>query len=122
MLFSTILHIVVLVKQGDTMKSIKDNSDEYYALVSKRSYCSRNSVKYNAYTELIRVNKMERKLIIEEDAINRQNEKLQERIRRLDRQKRLKEEMLDIAKTKIEKYLEDIDYEDHNPVHKVLDT
>jgi len=88
------------------MKTLSDNSIELHNYKQNREKCARNTAKYNAYTELIRVNKMERKLIIEEDAINRQNDKLLTRTERLRQWQRLHADLLELTRTKIEKYIE----------------
>lgn len=87
------------------MKTLSDNSIELFNLKQKRNKCSRNTVKYNAYTELIRVNKMERKLIIEEEAVTRQNDKLLARTERLQQWQRLHADLLALTRTKLEKYI-----------------
>ena len=48
------------------MSALSSNSNEYYQLTQARDKYTRNSRKYYACTQLIKINKLERKLILEE--------------------------------------------------------
>ena len=77
------------------MSTLSTNSNDYYQLTQARDKYSRNSNKYYACTQLIKINKLERKLILEEQAQRRQQEKFDERVRRFKISQRTKLQIIE---------------------------
>lgn len=84
------------------MSTLSANSDTYYYLTQERDKYSRNSKKYYACTQLIKINKLERKLITEEEPLLRQQEKLEERTRRFKISQRTKLQIIAALKEDLE--------------------
>ena len=86
------------------MNSLQGNSTEYYELLEKRGKYGRNTGRYNAFTELLRVNKMERKLILEEQALGKAQDKLVIRVDRFKRMKQNRQEIIELVKRDLKEY------------------
>ena len=84
------------------MSTLSANTNDYYYLTQERDKYSRNSKKYYACTQLIKINKLERKLIMEEEPLRRQQEKLEERIRRFKISQRTKLQIIEALKEDLE--------------------
>jgi len=84
------------------MSALSTNSHGYYYLTQARDKYTRNSKKYYACTQLIKINKLERKLILEEESIHRQQDKLDERIRRFKISQRTKQQIIEALKEDLE--------------------
>jgi len=84
------------------MSTLSTNSDTYYYLTQERDKHTRNSKKYYACTQLIKINKLERKLIMEEETLGRQQEKLEERTRRFKISQRTKLQIIEALKEDLE--------------------
>jgi hypothetical protein len=77
------------------MSTLSANSDTYYYLTQERDKYTRNSKKYYACTQLIKINKLERKLILEEENINRQMDKMNAKVERFKSSKRTKLQIIE---------------------------
>lgn len=77
------------------MSTLSKNSDDYYQLTQTRDKYTRNSKKYYACTQLIKINKLERKLMLEEQTLRRQQERLEERTRRFKISQRTKLQIIE---------------------------
>lgn len=77
------------------MSALSSNTSEYYQLTQARDKYTRNSKKYYACTQLIKINKLERKLILEEETLRRQQEKLDEYTRRFKISQRTKLQIIE---------------------------
>ena len=77
------------------MSTLSANTSEYYELTQARDKYTRNSRKYYACTQLIKINKLERKLILEEETLRRQQEKLDEHTRRFKISQRTKLQIIE---------------------------
>ena len=77
------------------MSTLSSNTSEYYQLTQTRDKYTRNSRKYYACTQFIKINKLERKLILEEEALRRRQEKLDEYTRRFKISQRTKLQIID---------------------------
>ena len=77
------------------MSDLSVNTNDYYYLTQERDKYTRNSKKYYACTQLIKVNKLERKLILEEETLRRQQEKLDEYTRRFKISQRTKLQIIE---------------------------
>ena len=84
------------------MSTLSANTSEYYELTQARDKYTRNSRKYYACTQLIKINKLERKLIMEEETLLRQQEKLDERTRRFKISQRTKLQIIAALKEDLE--------------------
>ncbi len=84
------------------MSALSTNSHDYYYLTQARDKYTRNSKKYYACTQLIKINKLERKLMLEEESIHRQQEKLDERNRRFKISQRTKLQIIEALKEDVE--------------------
>jgi hypothetical protein len=84
------------------MSTLSTNTDTYYYLTQERDKYTRNSKKYYACTQFIKINKLERKLILEEETLRRQQEKLDERTRRFKISQRTKLQIIDALKEDVE--------------------
>ena len=84
------------------MSTLSANTNDYYYLTQERDKYSRNSKKYYACTQLIKINKLERKLIMEEETLGRQQEKLEERTRRFKISQRTKLQIIEALKEDLE--------------------
>jgi hypothetical protein len=84
------------------MSALSSNTNEYYQLTQARDKYTRNSKKYYACTQLIKINKLERKLILEEEALRRQQEKLDEHTRRFKISQRTKQQIIDALREDLE--------------------
>ena len=84
------------------MSTLTANNHDYYYLTQEREKYSRNSKKYYACTQLIKINKLERKLIMEEETLLRQQEKLDERTRRFKISQRTKLQIIAALKEDLE--------------------
>jgi hypothetical protein len=80
------------------MSALSSNTNDYYQLTQARDKYTRNSKKYYACTQLIKINKLERKLILEEEALRRRQEKLDERVRRFKISQRTKLQIIEALK------------------------
>lgn len=77
------------------MSALSTNTNDYYQLTQARDKYTRNSKKYYACTQLIKINKLERKLILEEEALRRHQEKLDEYTRRFKISQRTKLQIIE---------------------------
>ena len=77
------------------MSVLSTNTNDYYQLTQARGKYTRNSKKYYACTQLIKINKLERKLILEEETLRRRQEKLDEYTRRFKISQRTKLQIID---------------------------
>lgn len=77
------------------MSALSSNTNEYYQLTQARDKYTRNSRKYYACTQLIKINKLERKLILEEEALRRRQDKLGEHTRRFKISQRTKLQIIE---------------------------
>ncbi len=77
------------------MSALSANTNDYYYLTQERDKYTRNSKKYYACTQLIKINKLERKLILEEETLRRQQEKLDEHTRRFKISQRTKLQIIE---------------------------
>ena len=77
------------------MSALSTNTNDYYQLTQARDKYTRNSKKYYACTQLIKINKLERKLILEEETLRRQQEKLDEYTRRFKISQRTKLQIIE---------------------------
>jgi hypothetical protein len=77
------------------MSTLSANSNDYYYLTQERDKYTRNSKKYYACTQLIKINKLERKLILEEENINRQMDKMNAKVERFKSSKRTKLQIIE---------------------------
>ena len=84
------------------MSALSANSHDYYYLTQERVKYTRNSKKYYACTQLIKINKLERMIIIEDEAVRRQQDKQDERIRRFEISKRTKQQIIEAMKEDLE--------------------
>jgi hypothetical protein len=80
------------------MSTLSANSNDYYYLTQERDKYTRNSKKYYACTQLIKINKLERKLILEEENINRQMGKMNAKVERFKSSKRTKLQIIEALK------------------------
>jgi len=84
------------------MSALSSNTNDYYQLTQARDKYTRNSKKYYACTQLIKINKLERKLILEEEALRRRQEKFDERVRRFKISQRTKLQIIEALKEDVE--------------------
>ena len=84
------------------MSNLSENSHDYYCLTQQRDKYTRNSKKYYACTQLIKINKLERKLILEEQTLRGQQEKFDERVRRFHISQRTKLQIIEALKEDVE--------------------
>ena len=84
------------------MSTLSANTNDYFYLTQARDKYTRNSKKYYACTQLIKINKLERKLIMEEETLGRQQEKLDERTRRFKISQRTKLQIIAALKEDLE--------------------
>ena len=84
------------------MSALSTNTNDYYQLTQARDKYTRNSKKYYACTQFIKINKLERKLIMEEETLLRQQEKLDERTRRFKISQRTKLQIIEALKEDLE--------------------
>jgi hypothetical protein len=84
------------------MSTLSANTNDYFYLTQARDKYTRNSKKYYACTQLIKINKLERKLMLEEESIHRQQEKLDERTRRFKISQRTKLQIIAALKEDLE--------------------
>lgn len=77
------------------MSALSANTNDYYYLTQERDKYTRNSKKYYACTQLIKINKLERKLLLEEEALRRRQEKLDEYTRRFKISQRTKLQIIE---------------------------
>lgn len=77
------------------MSTLSTNTSEYYQLTQARDKYTRNSRKYYACTQLIKINKLERKLILEEQTQRERQEKFDERVRRFKISQRTKLQIIE---------------------------
>jgi hypothetical protein len=77
------------------MSNLSANSQEYYFLTQERDKYTRNSNKYYACTQLIKINKLDRKLILEEKTMHGRQEKFDERVRRFKISQRTKLQIIE---------------------------
>ena len=84
------------------MSNLSANSHDYYCLTQQRDKYTRNSKKYYACTQLIKINKLERKLILEEQTMRSQQEKFDERVRRFNISQRTKLQIIEALKEDVE--------------------
>jgi hypothetical protein len=77
------------------MSTLSANSNDYYYLTQERDKYTRNSKKYYACTQLIKINKLERKLILEEGNINNQMDKMNVKVERFKSSKRTKLQIIE---------------------------
>jgi hypothetical protein len=77
------------------MLTLSANSNDYYYLTQQRGKYTRNSKKYYACTQLIKINKLERKLILEEQNINNQMDKMNAKVERFKSSKRTKLQIIE---------------------------
>lgn len=77
------------------MSNLSANTNDYYYLTQERDKYTRNSKKYYACTQLLKINKLERKLILEEEALRRRQEKLDEYTRRFKISQRTKLQIIE---------------------------
>ena len=84
------------------MSTLSANTNEYYQLTQARDKYTRNSKKYYACTQLIKINKLERKLILEEQTQRGRQEKFDERVRRFKISQRTKLQIIEALKEDLE--------------------
>jgi hypothetical protein len=84
------------------MSTLSTNSNDYYQLTQARDKYTRNSKRYYACTQLIKINKLERKLILEEQTLRTQQEKFDERVRRFKISQRTKLQIIEALKEDVE--------------------
>jgi hypothetical protein len=84
------------------MSNLSANSHDYYCLTQERDKYTRNSKRYYACTQLIKINKLERKLILEEQTLREQQEKFDERVRRFKISQRTKLQIIEALREDIE--------------------
>jgi hypothetical protein len=80
------------------MSALSANTNDYFYLTQERDKYTRNSKKYYACTQLIKINKLERKLILEEQTQRGQQEKFDERVRRFKISQRTKLQIIEALK------------------------
>lgn len=84
------------------MSKLSTNSHDYFYLTQERDKYTRNSKKYYACTQLIKINKLERKLILEEQTLRGQQEKFDERVRRFKISQRTKLQIIEALREDVE--------------------
>jgi hypothetical protein len=84
------------------MSNLSANTNDYFYLTQERDKYTRNSKKYYACTQLIKINKLERKLILEEQTQRGQQEKFDERVRRFKISQRTKLQIIEALKENVE--------------------
>jgi hypothetical protein len=77
------------------MSNLSANTNDYFYLTQERDKYTRNSNKYYACTQLIKINKLERKLIMEEQTQRERQEKFDERVRRFKISQRTKLQIIE---------------------------
>jgi hypothetical protein len=77
------------------MSNLSVNSHDYYCLTKERDKYTRNSKKYYACTQLIKINKLERKLILEEQTLRTLQERFDERVRRFKISQKTKRQIIE---------------------------
>ncbi len=84
------------------MSTLSTNTNDYLYLTQELDKHTRNSKKYYACTQLIKINKLERKIMLEEAILQRQQEKLDERTRRFKISQRTKLQSIDALRDDLE--------------------
>ena len=84
------------------MSTLSANTNDYLYLTQERDKYTRNSRKYYACTQFIKINKLERKLILEEEALRRHQEKLDEHTRRFKVSQKTKLQIIDALREDVE--------------------